>query len=933
MQNPKHILLPNQDGLYLNEKEIPFEDVLKWPVITENKFENWEQSFKTSSIVSPCLILGTDSTSAIGWMMARRQYPTARGLCFESQQAHWRDVDSLDIWTPQPEQLDAEQSDLIAESDNTPDYLPINNLKSTPISEPNAHKRNATHKPDLDKSVKHNTDNPATSYATMKDGNLLYQIYQKSSWGNQAHQVSTMMMEIADRSERNPSLIKRAREHAQLGEHVFKLSEQAKQLFRTEYTKNQDREQATEAVLAWLALQKQGRNKTVIKSIKYLLKKAHDFINSKKRKLRAKPKTSQLQPLTLNNGIHPNSLRHLNPSRQWTVVIDETGSNFNEQAQLLSLNDKTLGRVVSLAIPQRALNNLPPLKAQYHATEASDEENDAVADSLLKSGAGIFGFTVKDQGLTQRQRWFDAIEHLTYWTLLLLPIQPDDETQVKIMIEQLDYGTGSGLLMLIQENIVSRLKTLNSERFAKLHISMAFIPKDGSQYNGYVDTIAHTWGSQARETKKRLQKTQWPIHCLMHPNQTQIERLFLALNAHSPLEPSDWYAICEATASEPKNSLLRNELTKLTALVKQDINQWQMYLQYIQERLNTKQFKLSVLAAALDWLDSARPETQTLPSMVLLYLHSARLAEKNHQGYVDTTLISQIIQLSDQLRDESASEACQAVLRIATATTNNYEFDIAQPHLQKWLDYDVAIPGLLNHAKLHSALGQLYAFQGMGDVAINHFEHAIEHFTKLSNTQAAQRDINQTMTYKLIAQMDNVAWQTDFQTWLTQQKTAKQFARSGYADRYSHHLFLRGLLHDTEQYKPLIDDYLSLTPDWQIEEDYPWPWINTYRGWLLSITGDKQGAQFYFQQAIESCFSRQEASTLNWIGLVISVVSSKLGVNIDAHEKQQARLHAIEKTLPSAPINAISEWINDTCEPTHDEILSQLKILVPFNFH
>lgn len=114
------------------------------------------------------------------------------------------------------------------------------------------------------------------------------------------------------------------------------------------------------------------------------------------------------------------------------ILIDETGSHFDEQADVLSASDSTLGRLVALAIP--AATALPPLTG-FHAVAATVAETDAAVGTLLGQKVGVFGFTVQDPAI-HATRWIGHVVLLARWVLAQLPLVADAPCEVEILIEQ-----------------------------------------------------------------------------------------------------------------------------------------------------------------------------------------------------------------------------------------------------------------------------------------------------------------------------------------------------------------------------------------------------------------------------------------------------------------------------------------------------------------
>ena len=918
------LLLPNCDTSVVPHALASQEQLHALDTTHASSLSAWSDLVEQSLEQTPGLILGSEHTPAMAWMAARRLYPDARALCFETDPQHWRDIDSFDVWSAHPDLFE----DQIDEESTATEVTPSEPETSAP-------KAKAKQKPAKKAKKKPQSQ---VSLKQMDDKQLLRRLFIRSAWGNQEREVKEIMFQLSERESRTPGLIHRAQTMKELGESANRIGIQA--TTRLKKTFNTQKDAAFDETMEWALAQKNAKHNLVQTHIEKTLEKVLSFLKDKatQQKQRSKQPESLLKSVTLTDGIHPNNVRYLKPSQQWTVVIDETGQVFDERALDIGLNNKDLGRVIALAIPQRSYNDLPKLRQDFHATNASDKQIDQNVQAILNSDVGVFGFTVKDQGLSQKQRWFDAINHLAYWTTLMLPMSSNDLTHLKFQIEQKEYGVGDAQLKLVQEELESRLKTLDPVRFEQLHITMEFIAKEDSNFNAYIDTIAHTWGSQAQAPKERLKRSQWLGHCLLHPNKEAIERLFLAVNAQKPMEPADWYDICTFVANEPKTSVLNSQLDTLAQSAQNDVPLWQTYMDYVADRLRTKRYDLKALNATLDWLERAQPEGKAFGALETLYLKSAKLAHLNHEGKVDYALVSEVFTLADQLKDENAQECAQVILRVATMTTNNFEFSAAQAQLEKWIGYDIAIPGLLNHAKLHSALGQLHAFQGQSEKAIAYFDKAIALFKTLSNPEAAQRDIAQTSVYKLIAQMDSTqAWAQSFEAWQNKQaKNTKQLARSGHNERYTQHTLLRGFICNPETFQSQIQEYLSIHNEWQADQDHPWPWINAYRGWLCVLNGQADRAQPLFTEAVNACTNPDNGITIRWIGAVICALAKRLNLelkHLNTNPLSDDYLAPLAQESAQLPMASLRDWSEQSDTAAHQENLKMLKTLVPFNFH
>jgi tetratricopeptide (TPR) repeat protein len=894
--------------------------------------------------VPPNLILGSYLTPVLHWVAAQRAFPDALSICYEGDETGiWRDLNTSDAWgelTLEQPMTDAPQAEAVTSKPTDEPSKPLTDLV-TEAPKPVINNVQSTAKP--------NQEKPTTrSIRDYSDAELLHELFIKSTWQDQMT-IDRLMQEVRNRHARNPQLIAQAEENQKHAMIAIALGNQAVNRFKKQLA--QDPTADTVDVMKWLSKQPFAHIASIKRHAKIQLNKYAQFQIAQKEKHNAskkQPKQAQqpsaLQPITFKDH-HPNSLRHLKPSQQWTVVIDETGK-VEVDAVSFAYQNKNLGRVVALAIPQYAEKMLPPLSG-HHATTATDTNNDLVVASILKSEVGVFGFTIQDSGLEVKQVWFDAISRLVNWVMLMLPMDNGVTTYVRFLIEQHGGHTESYAIDIVAEEVMSRLKSIDSERFAQTQVEARFIAKNGSAFNGYVDTIAHAWGSQHPVTKARLKKTAWEDHCLLRPNQQAVERIYLAATAKRHLSPEQWYEACTIVVNEPSSSLLHGFMAEIGQNVQKDKKLWHDYMSHINNRLRTKAFRNTDLAQSLAWLQTYLPDNQHLSSMAELQWRSAKLAQNNHQGSVETQEFVKVFTLANKLRNESAVESAQAILRVITATTNAFEFESALPALQQWLNEDIAVVGLLNHAKLHSSLGQLCAFRHDPAQAIVQYDQAIHYFEQMSDVASVSRDIAQTNTYKLIAMMDNHTpaeqllpqlWQALQSYGKNSQEVVQLLAVSDDEDKsavFHHHLLLRAMVTYPQIMQDEINAYLAQEQAWQVYDDaHPWQWISAYRGWLLAMQGDLGKAQHYMIQAIDICTGEEQGATMHWIGSVISMMTLKLGIKLDNQiALSKDYLETLQAALPNAPFTQLQTWHEDKTATTQQHIVRALQLCTPFNFH
>lgn len=638
---------------------------------------------------------------------------------------------------------------------------------------------------------------------------------------------------------------------------------------------------------------------------------------------------------------HPNSLRHLPAASRWQVLIDETGSRFDDEADELSLSDPTLGRLVALAVPGNI--ELPPLK-DFHAVDAKPAQADKVVRKLLRHRVGVFGFTVQDPAI-QATRWLAHVILLARWVLAQLPIVPGKAARVAILIEQNRGYQPKDELRALCELLESEFARLSPTRYAGLQINASFMEKT-HPLNGYVDAIAFTWGSPTPASADRLKKTAWLGHCLLRPSDRALERLYLALHAGRELPPAQWYELCAAAATEPDGGLLNEALAQLGKRLQSQPGYWNACLAEVQQRMLRKVFTVHELAQALSWLERWATQGQKLPLAEQLALETARLALDNHRGSIDRDRVGRCIDLAQSLHDEAPADASEAMLRVAVAATNAFEFELMRDTIAQWLEEAIAVPGLLNHAKLHSTLGQIEAFSGNGAAALRRFDAAIAAFGRLSNKEHARREIAQTRHYRLIAALDadsqseaalKDAFIAHFRALLGKksvEEISRSLACSGQERRHPHHLWLRAIIQAPALFPGAASAYLELQPQWQGGEDHPWPLIAAYRAWLLKDAGAKDSASAQLSWAIERCLERGNGPTLHWMGAVLHTLAQALGIAVDTSLPTNI-VTQLRDSLPAAPHAALADF--GDCARAADcpraTLLAALRQCLPFNFH
>lgn len=676
----------------------------------------------------------------------------------------------------------------------------------------------------------------------------------------------------------------------------------------------------------WINEQTQNRSGRIARHLQITLEKQNQFRARKSGQTRQNQDFHITLPQTeFVNGQHPQNLRSQKPCQQWDIYLDETGNNFSDEASALKESDKNLGRIIALALPQD--HTLPPLAKPVHSVDLPYSKIQDLLKTITQSKAGILGATLKQDLLSHN--WMSAVHQLARWALLMLPMEDGKTCSVRIHIEARAPYDNDAQLLALQDTLDNELKNLLPARFRHLHLSLRMMGKD-NPYNGYVDAIANCWGSNDEIKRKLLARTGWRGQCLLQTSDLpRVEDIYRSISSGEEISGYNWFELCIASLSEPEHSLLHDMLQQLGKHSQNNPQLWLNYLEETRQRLIRKDFTPASLRVALDWLQTHQGPNQQLPAHLQLELYSLQLATSNHEGATSLQQIEKLLPLITQLTDECPDTACQAVLRIAVRSSHLYEFNTTLPLLDEWLAQPVAVPGLLNHAKLHSSKGQLLAFAGQHQAALDSFELALKSLARLSDPVQRSRDSEQTHIYQAVVMQDMQHPEAAKLTLqLVGQATKRsgtealtRLARSGSSHRFVHYLLLRLLLT-----QPGLDNerqaYLSVQGNWQSGNGHPWMLIEAYRAWLLQQEGQNAQASDLLQIAVDDCFAVGQPM-LVWMGYCLQALGSslRLSVKLPADAPVPASHYPIDQLAQLAAAS------NDAAR------LHSLQQLLPFNFH
>lgn len=630
---------------------------------------------------------------------------------------------------------------------------------------------------------------------------------------------------------------------------------------------------------------------------------------------------------------HPNSLRHLAPYHSWTICIDETGNQFGDD-KLKSTEQESGGKLVALAVPKNV--SLPDLSKNFHAVDFHNqpEKLDTIINEILSKPVGVVGIHYKDKLNKASPSWLSGIYCLIELTLRLLPLNPqkeEDNTQITIYIEQRGKFTQLDSKIMADE-LKTQLKSIDQHKYKNLGLTIQFVSKEKQPYNGYVDTIAHSWGG-GFYAQERRKKAKFSEHCFINLQDDAIERLYAMIDGRYVLTPNQWYDTMMVLSDEPEHSILHQEMERLGKICTNKPDIWQSYLHEVHHRLQQKSYQPHKLAQILTWIEDHLPTKTPLSPQLQLQLYSAKLASQNHLGRFDADTIRHIFKLGDILQAEIAPEVANTYIRIATAATNAFDFDNAKTLLNVCLFDNTLAIGRLNHIKHQSSLGQIYAFKGEHDTAQTYFQAALLEIDKLTDNNQRHKEYQQTHSYVLLNLMDNNTPYQHIETNLQKHfgkdwdKTINTYAIKNF-DKFNHHVLLRALVQYPELHT-YCQTYLKQHSHWHYGTGHPWQAINFWRGWLLAQNGQKQLAQKHFDKAIDF-HDELKNNTLLWIYLVFSVAIERLGFQSKITNNNALR-EILQPNLPLAPFNKLDELEKASLE-NFDDIKQKIALCLPFNF-
>lgn len=624
---------------------------------------------------------------------------------------------------------------------------------------------------------------------------------------------------------------------------------------------------------------------------------------------------------------HPNFLPNMRPSKKWTVLIDEAGDLFTKDTKDSAFHSR--GRLAAIVVPDYC--ELPNLNAKFHANKRSNGSLKQIVETITHSPCGVLGISVDALRRYNCELWYTGIETLIDLIVHLLPI--DGKTFLDIYVEQRSPFIPQRSSFIDEEctNCLSCLALSNPYRAKMIDMTASFINKSDHPWNGYADTIAHCWGGSVSEI---LKDSKWINSCLLDFKPELLRHFVNSILRAKPLSEEEWDELFSYSAVDVPETISNFLLKVQGEGIRHDVKRWKRYFKHVQKRLLSGTMNISLLKNQLDWLRSYVPDGVAFSPRIQLLWLTTQLARDNNFGKTNCIIHCQkeLEELCALVFPEDAPLTCQTSLQVASAYMNDFNFRTAYNVIKGWLGVDGSVPGIQRYGQVLSTIGQLNAFIGQQNAAIEACNLAIDQFENLTDKDKRESNINQTLSYKVIAMMDcetileNMTQEMERYLGRTLMEAAEHFAvTSNNDEKYMHHVFLRYLVHvNSPELKPIIDRYLSLASEWKTGNGHPWELILFYRALLRTELSNKK---INLEQAYYNVF-RANNETLDVTACVI------LGGLYYYNSKCKTELTELtQRVIQTKPylgkkrIEALKNQLETPQEP-----LALAKAVLPFNY-
>ena len=591
---------------------------------------------------------------------------------------------------------------------------------------------------------------------------------------------------------------------------------------------------------------------------------------------------------------HRNDIFLLAPAKEWELYLDESAPDKKEENYATGGAGVIAGVLTDLSCP---LPEQPQLHASSDATEEKMKAGDQVVQTILEHPqTGVLAMPAR--AYLNSGGWGSLVVSFIDLVLRMLPL--DGETKLTIYVEGRDPYEEIKDFTFMRDACRYQLMHTLPERAALIHFDIRKMVKTHPR-NAYPDLVAHTCCMRKGNplAKARYRAAQWGGFCFLNYDAMQLCTLLDCYHTGRLLPAADWDMVIRSQAGE--SSFVAALLQTFGEEVRRDTMLWQQLLKICLGHLNSKAINLYELGRQIDYLKRFQPDDAELPPRVRLLWLTAKLAEANHRGVAVVKAEREFVETIGKLYAEDAPLCAFAVLHLAVAHTNAYEFEQANSLLESFFTtllrvagkaempdghdspFDlvlageaptgcIAIPGLQYYAQMLSSHGQHEAFLGRSGTAVGFFSEAIRNFRNLSDSALSAREIGQTSAYLLTSLMDMDAPDGEPLSATLREyfggelpDVARKLAADDSAEhKYHHHILLR-LIHSGKAAPEVKAAYLAEKENWAFSEDgHPWELIAFYRALLLE---DREERLAWMRKAY-SLTSGADA-TLHVIGAVI----------------------------------------------------------------
>jgi hypothetical protein len=626
-------------------------------------------------------------------------------------------------------------------------------------------------------------------------------------------------------------------------------------------------------------------------------------------------------------------------AERYCLYIDETGSKFwKDDAASREHEGRMVGLLMAEPTAQRLRTSISP---KFHATEESPAAIDRALDRLFQERVGVLGLRLGGSHVAAGDAWLAMVVEIAQWALRLAPIGKQGKVvRLVVLVEQRGNYRPEMDMRLLLAAIKEEFGRARPDRAASVMLeSIAFATQEQDPCIGYVDALAHSFGSTRSDTIRRVRRFQLASMLIFDPRKSRELWDLVAIGDKAAIDDRSLPERVSDHLAQPDvavaGSLAARVLGEIERHYRAKPRAWEALLDWTRRRLDGGDVNLAEVTRLVGFLDRTCPAGHTLGDRldVQAVLRCARLEVANHRGDTDPQLLVDLDRLASELFEFNGDLACQIDLVRAVHFTNRFEFDAASAALARWQES----PGRANLAhrgRVMSSLGQHLAFAGDVAGAIERFQQALELFDALRRVDPdrAERERLQTATYLALASLDDSRQSGDERKravvavlgGLSVASVAGLAGNRQDAFKYRHHLLVRCLAQAGSP--DLRAAYVGARGEWADAEGFPWPMINAWRAFMLWEAGDAEGARKKIFDAIEGCEAHGQGATMGILGVALRMAVSKW---LPGMAPTDAVLEGWSRRLPAA-----ASWLERKRREIMPEasFAARLLTLLPFNF-